>query len=186
MEKILKKIIQEISFDGFGEKYSETGIRNPIRDVDQVILTMLVKIKKPKKILELGTGYGLSGLCMLRGYKDSQLTTIEFDRSVSAKAEMNFQRAGFSPILLCGDAAKVIKSLGEKYDLIFFDHEKSKFLEHLLEIEKYNLILKETVILAHNVINRQSDCNDFIQYMHKNYFTAIINTECGILVSMPL
>lgn len=185
-KSLVEDTIQSICSFGFGEKYSSHGIRNPVRDTDQKILTMLVKLREPKKVLELGTGYGLSALCMYRGKSDIDLTTIEKDPFVSKEAEMNFQKAGTSPKVLCGEVGEILEKLKDSkdsFDFLFLDHEKSLYLEHFKKLNELGLLTKNAVVIAHNVIDRELELHDFIQYMFHHYESVIINTGCGMLVS---
>src|SRR5207244_11788981 len=58
------------------------------------LLYLLVKIAGAKRILELGTATGYSGIWLLRGANGGSLTTYEVDHKRADRARANFADAG--------------------------------------------------------------------------------------------
>ncbi len=96
----------------------------PIVDVHEAqLLMLLVKLQGGKRLLELGTATGYSGIWLLRGTKGGTLTTFELDHARAERARANFKEAGY------GDAATVIEEnavqglekLDDKFDVCFID-----------------------------------------------------------------
>src|SRR5215472_10439402 len=68
----------------------------PIVDPHEgMLLYLLVKIAGAKRILELGTATGYSGIWLLRGTDGGTLTTYEMDHERAVRARANFAEAGF-------------------------------------------------------------------------------------------
>src|SRR5258707_15020216 len=68
----------------------------PIVDPHEgALLYLLVKIARAKRVLELGTATGYSGIWLLRGTGDGTLTTYEVDHKRAERARANFAEAGF-------------------------------------------------------------------------------------------
>src|SRR2546429_3818766 len=59
------------------------------------LLYLLVKISGARRILELGTATGYSGIWLLRGTNHGNLTTYEMDHERAERARANFSAAGF-------------------------------------------------------------------------------------------
>lgn len=114
----------------------ETGIP-VIRPQMQSFLRLLLAIKQPKKILEVGTAIGFSALLMSEyGPKDCRITTIEnYEKRIPAAKE-NFRRAGKEGqiTLLEGDASILLKELTGDYDFIFMDAAKGQYIHFLPEV----------------------------------------------------
>lgn len=191
----IEQLIKQLSWSGQGEAYEgrvKDGFRNPVRDDTQMLLTVLVAAKKPKRILELGTAHGLSGLCMLRGSATAELVTIEFDEPASKGAQGRFNEAGVGKRATChtgdagdaGDAGEVIKELDQKFDMVFIDHEKSLYLPHLQAAQEGGLLEDGCMVIGDNVIDREEECKEFVDYLQEHATTAIIPTECGLSVSI--
>ena len=94
-----------------------------IRKEMQSFLKVLLQIKKPMRILEVGTAVGFSALLMSEYVsEDCKITTIEKYEKRIPIARENFKRAGKEEqiTLLEGDALEILKSLDETYDFIFY------------------------------------------------------------------
>jgi predicted O-methyltransferase YrrM len=183
--KKIEEVIAEIGFKGVGEQYSERGRRNPVRDDTQNLLTMAAAIKQPLRMLELGTAYGLSGLCLLRGAPKAELVTVEFDRAAADKARENFDRAGddLRVVTLCGNADDMIEGIEGEFDILFLDHEKRMYLRNIKRLMERGNVTARTLVIADNVIDREAECRDFLDYMREYSYFQIIRTECGLLVA---
>ena len=102
-----------------------------IRKEMQSFLKVLLAIKKPKKILEVGTAVGFSAILMSEyAPQDCKITTIEKYEPRIPIARENFRRAGkeHQITLLEGDALEILQSLDEQYDFIFMDAAKAQYI----------------------------------------------------------
>lgn len=116
----------------------QTGIPI-IRPQMQSFLKLLLAIKQPGKILEVGTAIGFSALFMSEyGPKDCQITTIENYEKRIPIAKENFKRAGREKqiTLLEGEAAELLKELSGEYDFIFMDAAKGQYIHFLPDVLK--------------------------------------------------
>lgn len=124
-----------------------------IRPQMQSFLKLLLAIKKPKHILEVGTAIGFSALLMSEyGPKDCKITTIEKYEKRIPLAKENFKKAGREKqiTLLEGDAAVILKELRESYDFIFMDAAKGQYIHFLPDILK--LMSVEGLLISDNVL----------------------------------
>jgi len=108
-----------------------------IRKEMQSFLKMLLAIKKPARILEVGTAIGFSSILMAE-YNPAacQIITIEnYDKRIPIARE-NFKRVGkdHQITLLEGDAAEVLKTIDEPFDFIFMDAAKGQYLRFLPDV----------------------------------------------------
>jgi caffeoyl-CoA O-methyltransferase len=96
----------------------------PIVDTHEgAFLSLLVRIAGAKRILELGTATGYSGICMLRGTDGGMLTSFEVDGKRAARARANFAEAGFGEqaLVLEQDAVSGLEKLQGRFDACFID-----------------------------------------------------------------
>jgi caffeoyl-CoA O-methyltransferase len=86
-------------------------------------LNLLVRIAGAKRILELGTATGYSGIWMLRGTDGGTLTSFEVDGKRAARARANFAEAGFGKqaMVLEQDAVQGLEKLEGRFDACFID-----------------------------------------------------------------
>lgn len=124
-----------------------------IRKEMESFLKVLVTIKSPKHILELGTAIGYSAILMARAMsEDCHITTIEnYDRRIPIARE-NIEKAGLNDkiSLVYGDALEVLKSLKGDFDFIFMDAAKAQYPFYLKEIIR--LMPKGGILIADNVL----------------------------------
>lgn len=96
----------------------------PIVDTHEgMLLYMLVKIAGAKRILELGTAIGYSGIWLLRGSEGGELTTFELDHKRAERARANFSEAGLGKqaMVLEQDAVSGLEKLDVRFDVCFID-----------------------------------------------------------------
>jgi len=96
----------------------------PIVDAHEgAFLSLLVRIAGAKRILELGTATGYSGIWLLRGTDGGLLTTFEVDGKRAARARANFAEAGLGKqaIVLEQDAVSGLEKLQGRFDACFID-----------------------------------------------------------------
>ena len=120
-----------------------------------VFLEFMTSMKKPKRILELGTAIGFSSILMYQAAgTEPEIVTIERDERMIELANVNLNKFNLSEKIKIeeGDCLEVLEKLTEPFDLIFMDAGKghyNHFLPHCLRL------LKEVgIIVADNVLFR--------------------------------
>ena len=135
------------------EKYSiETNVPI-IRPSMQSFLKLLLAMKQPKRILEVGCAIGFSALLMSEyGPEDCHITTIEKYEKRIPLAREHFAKAGKEEkiTLLEGDALDILKELDGTYDFIFMDAAKGQYINFLPDILR--LLEDGGVLLSDNVL----------------------------------
>ena len=108
-----------------------------IRREMQSFLKVLLMMKKPGRVLEVGTAVGFSALLMSEYVPENcRITTIENYEKRIPIARENFRLAGKEKqiTLIEGDAADVLKTLDASYDFIFMDAAKGQYIHYLPDI----------------------------------------------------
>ena len=124
-----------------------------IRKETQSFLKVLLMMKKPLRILEVGTAVGFSAIVMSEYMPENgHITTIENYEKRIPIARENFKRAGKESriTLIQGDALEVMKELEEPYDFIFMDAAKGQYIHYLPEVLR--LLAKDGVLMSDNVL----------------------------------
>ena len=124
-----------------------------IRREMQSFLKVLLAMKQPTRILEVGTAIGFSALLMSE-YSGSKthITTIEkYEKRIPIAIE-NFKRAGKADqiTLLEGDAFEMLPRLEGPFDFIFMDAAKGQYIHFLPEIMR--LLEDGGVLVSDNVL----------------------------------
>jgi len=87
------------------------------------LLNLLVKLSGAKRLLELGTAIGYSGIWLLRGTDGGTLTTFEVDHKRAERARANFSDVGLGKqaMVLEQDAVGGLEKLDGQFDACFID-----------------------------------------------------------------
>jgi predicted O-methyltransferase YrrM len=104
------------------EEADREGI--PIVDAHEgAFLSLLVRIANAKRVLELGTAIGYSGIWLLRGTSGGTLTTYETNHERAVRARANFAEAGLAArvMVLEQDAVGGLEKLNARFDVCFID-----------------------------------------------------------------
>lgn len=177
-----------------------------IRPQMQSFLKLLLAMKQPKQILEVGTAIGFSALLMSEyGPHDCKVTTIEKYEKRIPLARENFKKAGKedSITLLEGDAAEILKGLSGPYDFIFMDAAKGQYIHFLPDILKLlpvggilvsdNVLQEGDVMESRFAVTRRdrtihSRMREYLYELKHNeqFYTDILPVGDGVTVSVKL
>ena len=147
MNEDVEGIVGEIEQEAIAE---EVPIIRP--ETREWMKTMLL-IKKPLRVLEVGTAVGFSAIYMSKYLpKGGQITTIEKWEPRIQKAKENFERAKVTDCitLLEGDAADRLKELEEPFDFIFMDAAKGQYIHFLPDVIR--LLKTDGILISDNVL----------------------------------
>ncbi len=117
------------------------------------LLKVLLLLKQPQKILEVGTAVGYSSILMSENMPENcRITTIENYEKRIPVAKNNFKRAGKEEVitLLEGDAMDILKELDGTYDFIFMDAAKGQYINFLPELLR--LMTVGGLLISDNVL----------------------------------
>lgn len=141
------------------EEY-EVPIIHP--EVAQMI-RVLLSIKKPTSILELGTAIGYSSIFMAKMQPTcKKIITIERSKAMIEKAKANIEKAELKDVIEIkeGNVQEILPNLDGKFDIIFIDAAKSKYLEFL----PYCLdrLSSDGIIISDNVLFKGMIATDML------------------------
>ena len=123
------------------------------------LLKVLLLLKQPQKILEVGTAVGYSSILMSENMpQNCRITTIENYEKRIPVAKNNFKRAGKEEVitLLEGDAMDMLKELDGTYDFIFMDAAKGQYINFLPELLRLmpagGLLISDNVLQEGDIV----------------------------------
>jgi predicted O-methyltransferase YrrM len=162
MEEYIRGLIPERK--GILKEIEEFARENGVPIVQKEsgrFLEFMVSMKKPFKILELGTAIGFSSILMYEAAgTNPNIVTIERDEKMIELARLNLKKFNLEDKIEIkeGDCLEVLEALDETFDLIFMDAGKghyNHFLPHCLR-----LLEKDGIIVADNVLFRGMVASD--------------------------
>lgn len=129
-----------------------------IRKEMENFLKVMLAVKKPAGILEVGAAVGYSSILMSMNVdSDCHITTIEnYDIRIE-QARHNIARAGKASqiTLLEGDAMNILKDLpSQEYDFVFMDAAKAQYINFLPEVLR--VMKTSAVLISDNVLQEGS------------------------------
>lgn len=127
-----------------------------IRDETKIFLRMILSIKRPQKILEIGTAIAYSTLVIHRAVPTATIVTIEdFERRIKeAKENIGkfINKDGKNIVTLIeDDATNYLNKISgsEEFDFIFLDAAKAQYINWLPNIKK--VLVKGGILIADNI-----------------------------------
>ncbi len=120
------------------------------------LLYTIALLRKPQRILEIGTLGGYSTLWLARALPpEGKLLSLELNPEHVAIARANIRAAGFEREVEVreGNALELLRAVEGPFDLVFLDADKKRYPEYLELILK--LVKPGSVILADNLIPRE-------------------------------
>jgi predicted O-methyltransferase YrrM len=154
-----------------------------IRRETEAFIINLLKLSRPKNILEIGTGAGFSAtifakcLNSIHGAEDFHITTLEMiDKRIEA-AKSNFNKFGINDNIhiIPGDATESLNRLteemssfddGDKFDFVFIDCAKSRYKEFFINALK--ITSSGGVIVCDNVLLSGRTASDKFITKHRD------------------
>lgn len=170
-------------------------------------LNMVLALKRPKKILEIGTAIGYSALYFAESCEDAEIYTIEKNEYAARSARHNIAAAGLENRIhsLFGDGQEQIEKLRDQgidgFDFVFIDAAKShykRFFDAAIALcEENALIISDNILQRAMTVSDQFDINgkhktnikkmrEYVDYIcsDRTLDTTLMSIGDGIAVSI--
>jgi predicted O-methyltransferase YrrM len=142
-----KKILEALDLARQGRRYAN------VSTADGRLLRQLTEAVNAKRVVELGTSTGESGLWFAMALRKTggHLYTHDIDPGRISVARENFKKAGVENLITIveGDAHQTATKNTEPIDVLFIDAEKEGYDAYLKEL--LPLVRPGGLILAHNM-----------------------------------
>ena len=157
-------------------------------------LILLLAMKKPDSILEIGTAVGYSALCFLE-YSDARVVTIENDPERIRQAKQNILNAGKSGrvTLLEGNAEEILPAIRESFPCIFLDAAQGQYVHFLPQIIRLlspgGVLLTDNVLIGGDLIESRYAIERRNRTIHKRmreYLRSITEREGLVTTVFPV
>ncbi len=179
MQKLLRAL--EKTRHTFWNITPETGL----------FLNILIKDRKYKTILEIGTSNGYSAIWIANALKETNghLYTIESNlKKRFPLAQANIEKSGLKKLItqILGHAPEAIPKTPKKFDMIFFDATKHEHLSYF-DILK-NRINKGGLIITDNILSHKKELTPYTKALskNKNFHSEILDIGTGLMLSQRL
>ncbi|MBR1737596.1 MAG: O-methyltransferase [Firmicutes bacterium] len=164
-DKLKKYIddVQPIRGGMLGEIQKNAYEKNvPIIPNDVVkLIEFIFAVTKPEKVLEIGMAIGFSSSLMAELMEGrGHVTTIDRFDVMIKQAKENFRKLGNEDkiTLIEGDAAEILPTLDEKYDIIFLDAAKGQYINFLPDCMR--LLKTGGILIADDILQNGTVADD--------------------------
>jgi len=155
------------------------------------LLSIISKLIKPKKVLEIGTYTGYSAICIAEGMnKNGIIHTIDKNEELNTIQKKYFKKSGLENNIIQynGCALDIIPKIEEKFDLIFIYADKENYINYFnLVIDKLNnngVILADNVLWSGKVIN--SEDHDLTTNVLREFNKSVNNDNRVETILLPI
>lgn len=189
------------------EEYAEKNSVPIVEPETARFLSVITKIKRPMKILEVGCAIGYSAIIMADGLcEGGNIVTLECSNEMVTIARENIKRAGLCEKIsvIEADAKDYLSYIDddEVFDMIFLDGPKAHYI-YMLD-ECIRLLKKGGVLITDNVLYKGMTADDnhvvrrkitivkrlrkYIDLLmtHKELQTSLISLGDGVTVSVKI
>ncbi len=168
--------------EGYAAEHNVPIVHKEVSD----LLKVLLKVQKPKNILEVGCAIGYSSILFSTATNgEAKIITVERSEKMIEQAKMNFERSGFGEniTLLEGDAEELLKNVEGEFDMIFLDAAKGQYkLFYDLIIDKLKV---GGLLISDNILYKGMVADDALVMRRKktivkrmrNYLDYISNCD---------
>ena len=166
------------------------------------LLSLISKIKQPKKILEIGTFTGYATLCLAEGLETSgKIFTIDKNEELIKIQNKYFLKSKYHKNIIqyTGDALEIIPKINSKFDLIFLDADKenyNKYLEIIIpKLNKKGILISDNVLWHGKVLSNKNNQDKVTKRIdtfnknlveNKNFQTFMLPIRDGLSISIKL
>ena len=187
VERYIRKTLKENNgllkeLEEYAIEYNVPIVHKEVSD----LLKVLLKLQKPKSILEVGCAIGYSSILFsISTNGEAKIITVERNEKMIEQAKKNFERSGLDNniTLLEGDAEELLKNIEGEFDMIFLDAAKGQYqLFYDLVIDKLKV---GGLLISDNILYKGMIADDALIVRRKktivkrmrNYLDYICNCD---------
>ena len=182
IQNVLSRIEKDIDYENShrDEIPSEKRLNCISKNIG-MFYDILLKSISAKRILEIGTSVGYSGLwfadaVMSNTQSEGQIITIDREKFKIDNATRNFEEAGVSSLIKIreGEASKILHEIKEEFsenyfDFIFIDADKESYIEYfdlcLPLVRKGGIVAADNILLPERFNEMMAD---YLSHVRKN------------------
>ena len=157
------------------------------------LLYSIVKMKKPKLIVEIGSGFGYSAYWFAKALEDGVVVLTDYDPENINLAEEFFRKGNLldKAVFRYGDGIEIARDY-QNIDILFLDLEKNRYLEAIQALEmnlsRDGMVIADNVLWKGKVLEENPDektkkIKGFTGYMFKHFDSLILPVRDGVLLS---
>ena len=151
------------------------------------LLYILVRARRPNIVVEFGTSYGISTICLAAAVADNgvgRVVSTELSKTKIAAARANLAEAGLADrvTILPGDALETLKDIPGPIEFVLLDGWKELYLPVLRSLES-RLANGALIVVDDIKLPSLSDYLEYIRRADNGYVSVAFPVEDGMEIS---
>ena len=193
MDTALLRLLDDLSAFGEANDARETArprlMLNITPDTGR-LLWILVRLARPRRILEVGTSNAYSTIWIADAARavGARVVTLEVNPDKARLARQNLARAGVADVveIVEGPAQEALARLSGPFEIVFLDADRASYLGYLEAV--LPKMPAEALLVADNVISHASELADYLVRVksHPDRFSVTLPVGKGEEVSFKL
>ncbi|MFV2029506.1 O-methyltransferase [Neisseria sp. S1] len=155
------------------------------------LLTVMVRSKQAKKVLEVGTSGGYSTLWLADAVRDhgGSVRTLEINKERKKTAKQHLREMkldGYVRMEVC-DAGDFLAEYQKYYDVVFLDADRSRYAGYWPHLQR--ILAKPGSLLAvDNVLSHPEECAEFLALVaaDKEFRCTTVPVGKGLFVAVRI
>ncbi len=190
MQKRIENTLRRLERKNKKEKEAGLPVESRMRSIPPetgLFLHLLVRLARPKKILEIGTSQGYSTIWLAWAAREvgAKVISLEVNPSSALKAQENLRAAKLDKFvdIKIGDARKILLDLQGKFDFAFIDAEKKDYLDYFDLV--HPKLKPGGLIIADNIISHSEALSEYRKLVgtHPHFQSLVIPVGSGEMLS---
>lgn len=152
-------------------------------------LASIAMIRKPNKVLEIGTSTGFSTLWLAYGLhhqSDADFISLDIDKSRSNTAKQHLQNIGLSSLVrfIVQDAFVFLSKTEDIFDLVFLDAERHFYCDYTKPLHK--ILSIGSVLIVDNVLSHSDEVCEFLaEFLNDSrYICHTLDIGAGLFMAV--
>ncbi|WP_020061349.1 O-methyltransferase [Bacillus sp. 123MFChir2] len=186
----VEKLLQDLEVFGLEHDHTketrEERLRNVSKEMGQ-FLSIMVKMRDAKHILEIGTSNGFSTIWLANAAEETKgtVTTVELSSKRVAEANENFQKANLANYIHIHNqeaGAFLSEQLDKSYDFIFLDAERTQYMWWWEDMKR--ILMPKGIIVVDNATSHAEELQNFFGLVEeeKKFETVLLPFKMGAYV----
>jgi predicted O-methyltransferase YrrM len=193
MDHTLLTLLDELAVFGAVNDARETArprrMLNITTDTGR-LLWILVRLAKPKRILEVGTSNAFSTIWLADAARAvaARVVTLEANPDKARIARENLTRAGVADVveIVEGSAHETLPRLAGPFELVFLDADRASYLAYLEAL--LPKMPAEALLVADNAVSHADELADYLARVksHPDLFSVTVPVGNGEEISLKI
>jgi predicted O-methyltransferase YrrM len=193
MDPSLLTLLDELEAFGETNDARETARQHRMLNITSDtgrLLWILVRLVRPRHILEIGTSNGYSTIWLADSARaiGARVATLEIDPAKATLARAHLARAGLADVVdvIEGPATASLARLAGPFELVFLDADRESYLTYLEAL--LPKMPSHALLVADNAVSHAAELTDYLERLRTDpdFFAVTVPVGKGESIALKL